>query len=177
MSSYITFYYCYWKYIFIQECQECRHPHLRPYLPTFLPLKFGHQKDHHLHRQVGKLANFARGEQELVGHMRIELSFLLCKYLARDGCCLEFMPTGPRYLEGYINSNKIWHLHSLSTGPGLGLIMYILTTLELPTHYFNFHLFRRRTCGPRMFQSAFKWKGVDIYFEEWTGKKGHIWNI
>ena len=99
MSSYITFYYCYWKYIFIQECQECRHPHLRPYLPTFLPLKFGHQKDHHLHRQVGKLANFARGEQELVGHMRIELSFLLCKYLARDGCCLEFMPTGPRYLK------------------------------------------------------------------------------
>ena len=27
-----------------------------------------------------------------------------------------------------------------ATGPGLGLIMYILTTLEFPTHYFNFHL-------------------------------------
>jgi hypothetical protein len=29
----------------------------------------------------------------------IELSFLLCKFLDRDGCCLEFTPTGPRYLE------------------------------------------------------------------------------
>ena len=27
-----------------------------------------------------------------------------------------------------------------ATGPGLGLIMYILTTLEFPTHTFNFHL-------------------------------------
>ena len=26
------------------------------------------------------------------------------------------------------------------TGPGLGLIMYILTTLEFPTHNINFHL-------------------------------------
>ena len=38
-------------------------------------------------------------EQELVGHVPIELSFLLCKFLALDGCCLKFMPTGPRYLE------------------------------------------------------------------------------
>ena len=28
----------------------------------------------------------------------------------------------------------------IATGPGLGLIMYILTTLEFPTHYFDFHL-------------------------------------
>ena len=27
-----------------------------------------------------------------------------------------------------------------ATGPGLGLIMYIFTTLELPTHNFDFHL-------------------------------------
>ena len=27
-----------------------------------------------------------------------------------------------------------------ATGPGLGLIMYILTTLEFPTHNFDFHL-------------------------------------
>ena len=27
-----------------------------------------------------------------------------------------------------------------ATGPGLGLIMYILTTLEIPTHNFDFHL-------------------------------------
>ena len=39
------------------------------------------------------------GEQRLVGHVPIELSFLLCKFLARDGCRLEFTPTGPRYLE------------------------------------------------------------------------------
>ena len=31
--------------------------------------------------------------------MPIELSFLLYKCLARDGCCLEFMQTGQRYLE------------------------------------------------------------------------------
>ena len=27
-----------------------------------------------------------------------------------------------------------------ATGPGLGLIMYILTTLEFPTYNFDFHL-------------------------------------
>ena len=27
-----------------------------------------------------------------------------------------------------------------ATGPGLGLIMYILSTLEFPTHNLNFHL-------------------------------------
>ena len=27
-----------------------------------------------------------------------------------------------------------------ATGPGLGLIMYIFTTLEFPTHYSDFHL-------------------------------------
>ena len=28
-----------------------------------------------------------------------------------------------------------------ATGPGLGLIMYIFTTLEFPTHNSDFHLF------------------------------------
>ena len=32
--------------------------------------------------------------------MPIELSFLLCKFLAHDGCRLKFKPTGPRNLEG-----------------------------------------------------------------------------
>ena len=27
-----------------------------------------------------------------------------------------------------------------ATGPGLGLIMYIFTTLEFPTHNFDFHI-------------------------------------
>ena len=27
-----------------------------------------------------------------------------------------------------------------ATGPGLGLVMYILTTLEFPNHYHDFHL-------------------------------------
>ena len=38
-------------------------------------------------------------EIKLVGHVPIELSFLLCKFLARKGCHLEFSPTGSRYLE------------------------------------------------------------------------------
>ena len=31
--------------------------------------------------------------------MPIELSFLLCKFLFREGCSLEFSPTGARFLE------------------------------------------------------------------------------
>ena len=42
-------------------------------------------------------------EIKLVGHVPIELSFLLCKCLARKGCHLEFSATGPRYLK------DIWH--------------------------------------------------------------------
>lgn len=46
-------------------------------------------------------------EQELVGLVPIELSFLLCKFLAHDVCCLEFTPTGPRYLEdGLVDASK-----------------------------------------------------------------------
>ena len=37
--------------------------------------------------------------QELVGHLPMELSFLLCKFLSREGCSLEFSPTGARFLE------------------------------------------------------------------------------
>ena len=32
------------------------------------------------------------------------------------------------------------NLTFFATGPGMGLIMYILTTLEFPTHNFDFHL-------------------------------------
>ena len=37
---------------------------------------------------------------------------------------------------------KCWKLGVafFATGPGLGLIMYILTTLEFPTHNIDFHL-------------------------------------
>ena len=38
-------------------------------------------------------------DQELVGHLPIELSFLLCKFLSREGCSLEFSSTGARFLE------------------------------------------------------------------------------
>ena len=31
-------------------------------------------------------------------------------------------------------------------GPGLGLIMYILTTLEFPKHYFDFHKIKQGYC-------------------------------
>ena len=33
-----------------------------------------------------------------MGHVPTEVSFLLCKLLARKGCHLEFSPTGSRYL-------------------------------------------------------------------------------
>ena len=38
-------------------------------------------------------------DQELVGHLPIELSFLLCKFLSREGCSLKFSPTGARFRE------------------------------------------------------------------------------
>ena len=42
---------------------------------------------------------------------------------------------------GSIPSRKALELHFFfATGPGLGLIMYILTTLEFPKHHFEFHL-------------------------------------
>ena len=34
-----------------------------------------------------------------------------------------------------------------ATGPGLGLIMYILSTLEFPTHNLDFHLFEKYAPG------------------------------
>ena len=37
--------------------------------------------------------------QKLVGHVPIELSFLLCKFLTRDSCILKFSPAGARMLE------------------------------------------------------------------------------
>ena len=37
--------------------------------------------------------------QKLVGHVPIELSFLLCKFLTRDSCILKFCPAGERMLE------------------------------------------------------------------------------
>ena len=49
------------------------------------------------------LLNFAKGphisscqDQALVGHLSIELSFLLCKLLLRKSCSLDFLPTGSR---------------------------------------------------------------------------------
>ena len=36
---------------------------------------------------------------KLVGHAPIELPFLLCKFLAWEGCQLEFSPTGGGYSE------------------------------------------------------------------------------
>ena len=37
--------------------------------------------------------------EELVGHLPIELSFLLYNFLELDGCSLQFSPTGARFLE------------------------------------------------------------------------------
>ena len=41
---------------------------------------------------------------------------------------------------GSIPSRKALELHFFATGPGLGLIMYIFTTLKFPKHNFDFHL-------------------------------------
>ena len=38
-------------------------------------------------------------DQELVGHLAIELSFLLCKFLYYEGCSLEFLPIRVMILE------------------------------------------------------------------------------
>ena len=48
---------------------------------------------------IGTYLSVNDEEQRLVGHVPIELSFLLCKFLACDGCRLEFTPTGLRYIE------------------------------------------------------------------------------
>ena len=45
------------------------------------------------------LSTSSSQDQELVGHLPIELSFLLSKFLSREGCSLEFSPTGARFLE------------------------------------------------------------------------------
>ena len=45
------------------------------------------------------LSDSSSQDEELVGHLPIELSFLLCKFLTREGCALEFSPTGARFLE------------------------------------------------------------------------------
>ena len=39
-------------------------------------------------------------KEALVGHLPVELSFLLCKFLeSKENCGLLFSPTGPRLLE------------------------------------------------------------------------------
>ena len=37
--------------------------------------------------------------EQVVGYLQIELSFLMCKFISREGCNLEFSPTEPRMLE------------------------------------------------------------------------------
>ena len=64
---------------------------------------------HHDEREEAKLYNdyaigiYLHGDQgcheQLVCHLPIELSFLLCKFLDRQGCNLRFSPTGARMLE------------------------------------------------------------------------------
>ena len=44
---------------------------------------------------------------------------------------------------GSIPSRKALELHFSQLVPVLGLIMYILTTLEFPTHNIDFHLYNK----------------------------------
>ena len=48
---------------------------------------------------TGSLSTSSSQNQELDGHFPLELSFLLCKVLSREGCSLEFSPIGVRFLE------------------------------------------------------------------------------
>ena len=48
-------------------------------------------------KRIYRLSTSSSQDQELVGHLPIELSFLLCK--SCEGCSLEFSPTGARFLE------------------------------------------------------------------------------
>ena len=47
---------------------------------------------------IYRLSTSSSQDQELVGHLPIELSFLLFKFLSREGCSLEFSPTGASFL-------------------------------------------------------------------------------
>ena len=46
-----------------------------------------------------RLSTSSSQDQELFGHLPIELSFLLCKFLSCEGCSLEFSLTGARFLK------------------------------------------------------------------------------
>ena len=48
---------------------------------------------------IYRLSTSSSQHQEEVGHLPKDLSFLLCKFLSRDGCSLEFSPTAARFLE------------------------------------------------------------------------------
>ena len=45
------------------------------------------------------LVNDQDDVQKFVGHVPIEISFLLCKFLTRDSCILKFSPGGARMPE------------------------------------------------------------------------------
>ena len=62
----------------------------------------------HYTREEAKQYDFAVGlylvddqddGQKLVGHVPIELSFLLCKFLTSDSCIIKFSPAGARMFE------------------------------------------------------------------------------
>ena len=52
-----------------------------------------------LAKRIYRLSTSSSQDQELVGHLPIELSFLLCKFLFCEGVSLEFSLTGARFLE------------------------------------------------------------------------------
>ena len=51
-----------------------------------------------LAKRIYRLSTSSSQDQELVGHLPVKLSFLLCKLFC-EGCSLEFSPTGARFLE------------------------------------------------------------------------------
>ena len=52
-----------------------------------------------LAKRIYRLSTSSSQDQELVGHLPIELSFLLCKFLSSEGRSLEFSAMGARFLK------------------------------------------------------------------------------
>ena len=69
--------------------------------------------------------------EQVVGHLPIELSFLMCKFITRKGCSLEFSPTEPHMLEDglVVPGNFIARCHA-DKPHAKKLILLLITELE-----------------------------------------------
>ena len=52
-----------------------------------------------IYKSIPSAGSSQLSQKELVGHLLIEISFLLYKFLKRDGCFLQFSSMGARFLQ------------------------------------------------------------------------------